>query len=119
MSSLVKAAVISAVVFIALIGGAFFLIKKDKRGPVVNEAPVEVETPKQKPAEPPAPPKGTPIARPISRDAVKVAVEVVEKGRKRKLQGSRVLILKATDGDRVLMKSSAWFRLPDRLKKMT
>lgn len=100
MSSLVKAAVLSAIVFVVLIVGALFLINSNK-GPV-RKGPDLVDAPAEKPTvvEEKALVNSAPIERPLSRDAVKVAVEIVEKGRKRKLQGSRVMVLKATDGDR-------------------
>ncbi len=98
MSSLVKAVVISAIVFIVIIIGAvFFLSSQKQRGPRIAERD-RVTEPDSKSSV--AEPRGVPIdtAR-IVREGVKITFQVMEIGRKRELPGSRVMILKATDGN--------------------
>ncbi|MBI4602943.1 MAG: carboxypeptidase regulatory-like domain-containing protein [Planctomycetes bacterium] len=102
MNALVKAGLISLVVFAAIIA-VFFLVPRGPRGPAPDDDRVaEVDARPQAPAEPKAGPevRGTAIQAPVPRDAVKLTIEVQEKGRKRRLQGSRAMVLKAGDGDR-------------------
>ena len=99
MSSVAKAALISTVVFAAILGAFLFLVPRmGKRpgGPEVfvaktdsgEAAKVEVES-----KEPPPPLPA------VVRDAVKLTVDVIERGSKRKLPRARLMVFKS-NGER-------------------
>ncbi len=101
MSSLAKAAAISAAVFLVIILAAVFFISRSGRRPpeVADRTEVHKEG-QESPRPEAAAPRGKEFTAPLSREAVKVTIEVLEKGRKRKLPGSRAMVHRATDGDR-------------------
>ncbi|HVR75462.1 MAG TPA: carboxypeptidase-like regulatory domain-containing protein [Planctomycetota bacterium] len=100
MSSLAKAALLSVVVFLAILGvSLLFLHKGNKPQDLARTQAVEDEGLQEARVEP----RGTEFDRtapPAPRETVKLTVEVLEKGRNRRLQGSRVMALQAIDGDR-------------------
>ena len=106
MSSLAKAAAISAAVFLVIILVAvFFISRSGRKPPEVADKTGVLKEGQESPRPEAAAPRGKEFTAPLSREAVKVTIEVLEKGRKRKLPGSRAMVHKATDGDRPLAES--------------
>lgn len=99
MSSLAKAAVISALVFVAILVAVVFLAN--------NGGPPVVDPTPPGPAETPDPPtpgkkveKSKVFEAPVDTASVQLTVEVVEKGRGRRLPNSRVRVLESGPMDK-------------------
>jgi uncharacterized GH25 family protein len=100
MSSIAKAALLSAVVFAAILAAFLFLVNRSGKRP---QGPIEFARTVEPTGSEPAPEAEvkTPAQplQPVVRDAVQLTVEVIESGSKRKLQRSRLMVFKS-DGER-------------------
>jgi uncharacterized GH25 family protein len=100
MSPIAKAAAISAAVFVVILAAAFFILGRKSGGPDVELQTASVEEAPGATSSLLESARTVPIEQPIVRDAVTLTIEVLERGRKRQLQGSRAMVVKAGDGDR-------------------
>lgn len=103
MSSLVKAAIISVVVLIVVVAAVLFL--RDPRPQIADRDSIGEPPGFEEPA---ASPDGLPPAvytPPPVRGTIELTVEILEKGRGRRLPGSRVMVLSAMEGDRASIRS--------------
>lgn len=105
MSSVAKAAIISAVLFVLLIAAVVYL-KSRPQAPALVEQGGSIEAPAAPAAEPGSSGGRPTDMTPTARETTELTIEVLEKGRDRRLAGSRAMVLHGAEGER--MGKRAW-----------
>ncbi len=99
MNLVTKAALISAVVILAVVGG-FFIFLRDAPPPQATPDSAVVDTSPESVDDIAEPVAGTPFTQPITQEAVDVTAKVAQKGTGRTLAQARLVVTQEFDGQR-------------------